>query len=97
MDNLNDSEIKENTRKKISPPKKNKKIKVAYEEFLKKLARPKKAEMISVDVKKEPEKNITKIINGIIGRESPFKPILEKNGKKSDANLPCSLLIYCRS
>jgi len=81
--NNNDYLISEEEEEKIikisSPKKKNKKVKIAYEEFLKKLAKPKNMNLSKVELKTDHQKNIQNVISDIIGKENPYKPVMMKD------------------
>jgi hypothetical protein len=83
-DLLNDSDDSIGNKKTISP-KRIKKPKIAYEEFLKRIAKPKDKNILSlnlIQIKKDPETKILNALKNIIGEKNPYKPIMRSSDGK---------------
>ena len=79
--------------KRLNSPKKNKKPKIAYQDFIKRLAKPKDKDKIGlslIEIKKDPESKILNVIENIMGEKNPYKPIL----KSSDGKILKNVDVY---
>lgn len=80
----NESEIEENEKKNCSA-KKTKKPKIAYEEFISRLSKPKDKNIMKLNeikIKKNPESKIINAIENMIGKNNPYKPIMKSTDGK---------------
>ena len=80
-DPLNESEITLKIRS-INSPKKRQKPKIAYEEFLKRISKPKSKGLNLMPTINDTERKMSIAVNNLIGEKNPYKPVMKTNDGK---------------